>query len=120
MRTNMSTSKVLIGPPARVAGLFLVVFFLAQVEILRPWYAHWDKLAHFLCFFSAWWVFRKALPADKGVSFALAVALGGLIELYQISNPRFEASWFDFLADVSGAGLAWTTSQVVAAMKERL
>ncbi|OOG89013.1 hypothetical protein B0E41_01095 [Hydrogenophaga sp. A37] len=104
------------GPPVRAAGLFLAILFMAQVQSIRPWYAHWDKLAHFFCFFAAWWVFRKGLPAGKGVSFMLAALLGAVIEIYQMSHPQFQPSWFDFLADLVGAGLAWATSMVVSTM----
>jgi len=119
MRPNLQNFKLLTSAHALAVCLSVLIFFMAQVDSIRPLYAQWDKQAHFLCFLGAWWMFRTALPAGQGVSFVLAVSLGGLIEIYQISRPQFHPSWFDFLADLAGAGFAWVTSLVFTALRER-
>jgi hypothetical protein len=107
-----------VAPLVVAAGVSAAVFFMAQLDIIRPFYAQWDKVAHALCFFGVWWVFRVVLPASSVGAFVLAAALGGSIEIYQISHPQFQPSWFDFSADLVGAGVAWATSLAFPSTKD--
>lgn len=110
--------KVLPATPLLAACLSAAVFFMAQVESIRPFYAQWDKAAHLICFFALWWAFRMGLQMGRGAAFVLAASLGALIEVHQMGHPQFHPSWADFFADLAGIGLAWTTSLCLPARKD--
>lgn len=93
--------------PLWAIGVSAAVFTVAQVGLLRPFYAQWDKGAHFLCFLATWWVFHRVLGMGRVVALVLAAALGAFIEVHQIGLPGFNPSWSDFAADLAGIAAAW-------------
>ena len=95
------------APPVQAAAVSVAVFYLSQVELLRPLYAQWDKAAHFLCFLTLWWVFHRVLGMGRGIASLLAATLGAFIEVHQIGQPSFDPSWADFLADLVGISAGW-------------
>lgn len=111
-------SKPWTGTPVRAAGVSVVVFFMAQLDSIRPAYAQWDKAAHVVCFFATWWVFHRVLGMGRGAAFLLAAALGAFIEVHQIGQPSFDPSWSDFFADLAGIAGAWSLSLALPARKD--
>lgn len=99
--------KTWIGTPVQALAVSAAVFYLAQVDLLRPFYAQWDKVAHGLCFLTLWWLFHRLLGMGRGVAGLLAATLGAFIEVHQIGQPSFNPSWADFLADLAGISVGW-------------
>lgn len=98
-------------------GVSVAVLTVAQVELLRPFYSQWDKSAHALCFLATWWIFHRVLGMGRVVALVLAASLGALIELHQIGQPGFNASWSDFVADLAGIAVAWALASAFPARK---
>lgn len=109
--------KAWTGTPVQAIALSAAVFYLAQVDLLRPLYAQWDKAAHFLCFLTLWWLFHRALGMGRGVAGLLAATLGAFIEVHQIGLPSFNPSWTDFLADLAGISAGWALSLALPGQK---
>lgn len=117
MAPKKPPSKAWMGAPVLAAGVSVLVFVVAQVDIIRPAYAQWDKAAHFLCFLATWWVFHRVLGMGRVAAFLLAAALGAFIEVHQIGQPSFDPSWSDFFADLAGIAGAWALALAFPARK---
>lgn len=67
-----------------------------------------DKALHGLAYFALAFcaTYRRHGLWDQLVTFAAVVSLGGIIELLQTRVSR-SGDWYDFAADVAGAGLGW-------------
>lgn len=110
--------KAWLVTPLWATGVSAAVVAVAQVGLLRPFYAQWDKGAHALCFLVTWWVFHRVLGMGRVVALVLAAALGAFIELHQIGLPGFNASWSDFAADLAGIAAAWALAAAFPARKD--
>lgn len=117
MASKKLSFKAWMGPPVLAAGVSAVVFFMAQVDTIRPAYAQWDKAAHFLCFLTTWWVFHRVLGMGRVAALILAATLGAFIEVHQIGQPSFDPSWSDFFADLAGIAGAWALALAFPARK---
>lgn len=109
--------KAWLATPLWTIGVSAAVVAVAQVDLLRPFYAQWDKGAHALCFMATWWVFHRVLGMGRVAALVLAAALGAFIELHQIGQPGFNASWSDFVADLAGIAAAWALASAFPARK---
>ncbi|WP_066258672.1 VanZ family protein [Hydrogenophaga flava] len=110
--------KAWLATPLWAAGMAAAVVAVAQVDLLRPFYAQWDKGAHALCFLVTWWVFHRVLGMGRVLALVLAAALGAFIEVHQIGVPGFNASWSDFAADLAGIAAAWALAAAFPARKD--
>ncbi|MDQ7747032.1 VanZ family protein [Hydrogenophaga pseudoflava] len=117
MVSKKPPAKTWTGVPVQALTLSAAVFYLAQVDLLRPLYAQWDKAAHFLCFLTLWWLFHRVLGMGRGVAGLLAATLGAFIEVHQMGQPSFNPSWADFLADLAGISAGWALTLAFPAQK---
>lgn len=92
---------------------------LPQVNVVN-----FDKFAHLGVFFLMnflylrWKQFGPTLQLSARTITLLVIAYGGLIELLQgtFYTDRF-ADWYDFLANATGAGMAYLTFPVISKFK---
>ncbi|HEX7048275.1 MAG TPA: VanZ family protein [Gammaproteobacteria bacterium] len=66
-----------------------------------------DKLVHFTTYFllASWFV--SLVTRRRGIALAGVILLGGVLEILQGMTPARQPEWLDFLANTSGATLAF-------------
>ena len=94
-----------------IAGVFVVLMLIAlfvggaqpQAAGLIP--VPWDKLAHVAFFYIFTLLLLRFVEMPIALVIVLAVLVGTMDEVHQLTLPGRMAGWDDWLADVAGIGL---------------
>jgi len=110
--------------------LFIAICLTTGVFVLggQAWSAtliggavpHWHYFAHFASFAIIALSYARALPRIPLLIIAcVAVAVGGLHELYQLLTPNHDAELDDFLVNAAGAICGTLASRTLFALLQR-